>query len=388
MTGTIDKRIVLHFPGFEPMDAQAHHDRFCRTALQSAKVWGYAAAIEPFAGSGADFSVVGEGEGWRTSNRIHICDHNAIVERLAAPPVYRRILSGFHSATRVVLQGGLAGYFRHAWRFGLFFLFPFFLMALILATCLTVAAWPWWTDFPWWNYFWSLPLAWALFRFLFLPFSERFHTLHLFADWQLAVAAGSLNDADLDRWIENSADTMAKALVEDADEYVISSHSMGSALAVHVLGLVLERNPQALAGRRVVFVTLGGAVLQCALLRPAIRLRQRVGMIARAKEVTWLEVQCLTDAIHFYKSHVVSLSGHPDAPQAELLSIRVRHLLSPERYRRIKRDMLRVHRQYVLHADLRGSFDFTLLAVGPFPADLTSDYSKRDFNLAAQPADE
>jgi len=95
--------------------------------------------------------------------------------------------------------------------------------------------------------------------------------------------------------------------------------------------------------------------------------------------VSFLEVQCLTDVIHFYKCDVVSLCGHHDAPQAGLVSIRVKHLLVPERYRRIKRDFLRVHRQYVLHGNMRGSFDFTLLTTGPFPADLTTDLSKRDF---------
>jgi hypothetical protein len=115
-------------------------------------------------------------------------------------------------------------------------------------------------------------------------------------------------------------------------------------------------------------------------------LRQRVGAIARAPEVSWLEVQCLTDAIHFYKSRVVAVSGYPDAPQAELLFIRVKHLLSPEHYRKIRRDLLRVHRQYVLPADLRSPFDFTFQTTGPFPANQVSDFSKRDVGgLAARP---
>jgi len=367
------------------MDAQSHYDRFKRTALQSAKIWGYSVDVGSFPSSDkiSSFSVIGNGHGWNTSNSVQIFDHSDLAAHMSRQPVFKQVATGFYSAALVILQGGMAGYFRHAWRFGLFFLFPFVFMGIILAIYLTVIVLPWWMDLHASSYLWSLPLAWALFQFALLPFSKRFYTLHLFADWQMAVKIGRLNDPFLNRWIEACADTMTTAIERDADEYVISSHSMGSALAVQVLGLVLEKNPNALAGKRVVFVTLGGAILQSALLRPAKILRQRVGTIARSRQVTWLEVQSLTDVIHFYKSRVVALSGHPDAPQAEIITIRVKHLLTQERYRRVKRDLLRVHRQYVLHADKRGSFDFTLLTVGPFPSGLTSDYSKRDFNTVS-----
>ncbi|WP_428425556.1 hypothetical protein [Pararhizobium sp.] len=377
----VKRRVVIHFPGFERMDAQAHHRRFKRSAQRSAEVWGFSTAIDPLSEAAGvpHFAAVCEAQGWRTASTIYLCDHNGLVEKFSDKPIFQRILAGFASFGSVIVQGGLAAYFRHAWRFGLFFLFPFLLMSIGLAGSLAVAALPLWLGFPPWHYLWSLPLAWAFYRYVLLPFSERYLTLHLFADWELAASAARIDGPDLTRWLERQCNTMIEALEEPADEYVISSHSMGSTLAAHVLGMVLERKPDAIAGKRVVFITLGGAILQCALLKLASRLRQRVGAIARAPEVSFLEVQCLTDVIHFYRSAVVSLCGHHDAPQAELMFIRVKHLLAPERYRRIKRDFLRVHRQYVLHADVRGSFDFTLLTTGPFPADLTTDYSKRDF---------
>ncbi len=381
MIDLVRRRVVVHFPGFERMDAQAHHRRFKRSAERSAEIWGFSTDIDPLhEEQGAPhFTVVHETRNWRTTSVIYMCDHNALVEKFGRKSIFRRILAGFASFGYAVGQGALTAYFRHAWRFGLFFLFPFVLMTLVLGASLAVAALPSLLGFGPWHYFWSLPLAWVSGRGVFFPLSERFLTLHLFADWELAVSAARMNDPDLSCWLERHCDTMIEALNEPADEYVISSHSMGSTLAAHVFGMVLERKPDAVAGKRVVFVTLGGAILQCALLKTAGKLRQRVGAIAHASEVSFLEVQCLTDVIHFYRCAVVSLCGHHDAPQAELVSIRVKHLLHPERYRRIKRDFLRIHRQYVLHADMRGSFDFTLLTTGPFPAGLTTDYSKRDF---------
>jgi hypothetical protein len=81
-----------------------------------------------------------------------------------------------------------------------------------------------------------------------------------------------------------------------------------------------------------------------------------------------MEVQCLTDVISFYKSSVTALTGHPDLPSPRLIFLRIRNMLSPERYRRIKRDFLRVHRQYVLGSDRRTNFDFGLMTAGPLPA--------------------
>ncbi|MGO8657781.1 hypothetical protein ACC771_19540, partial [Rhizobium ruizarguesonis] len=87
-------------------------------------------------------------------------------------------------------------------------------------------------------------------------------------------------------------------------------------------------------------------ILQCALMSSATLLRARVGLIARCPEISWLDVQCLTDSINFYKVPVVAVSCHRDAPEAKMILIRVKQMLTREHYRKIRKDQLRVHRQY------------------------------------------
>lgn len=53
--------------------------------------------------------------------------------------------------------------------------------------------------------------------------------------------------------------------------------------------------------------------------------------------------------------------------------MRFKTMLSDVHYRKIKRDFLRVHRQYVLGPDLKAPFDFTLMTAGPLPA---SDFTQ------------
>jgi hypothetical protein len=372
---TIRKRVVLHFPGFEGLDAGQHRERYDRSLRKAASLWQFSGTVSPLVqdADGGHFDVDAHGDGWQASSRIHVLDHSGIVEHLRARPLYQRLLQGYRSAAIVVLEGGAYGYFRHAWRFGLFFVFPFLIIASALFASLAIGTYPLWLGAPAWHFAICLPVAYLFFFKIFLPWADGFHVLHLLSDWELAVAVARLKKPYLLDWMGHASAAAKAALTEEADEYVISSHSMGSSMAAHVLGSILEETPDLLAGKQVVFLTLGGAIPQCSLLRSASRLRARVGHIARAEPISWLDIHCLTDVIHFYKCRVVALCGHEAAPQARLVFIRIKRMLTAARYRKIRRDFLRVHRQYVLDSDLQSPFDFALLTAGPLPASRFAD---------------
>lgn len=377
----ITKRVVVHFPGFEPLDAAAHRARYERSARQSATAWDFSIAVDELKNFGRApyFDTTAEAAGWQTQSRIHIVDHNDLVAALNGRPFFMRLTQGYLAAARVVASGGMTGYFRHAWRFGLFFIFPFLLMLVGLLLSLSIAFTPFMFGLPAWSHIGSIALAVAFFVYVFLPQAERLHTLHLFSDWEMAVAMAALNGIGGEQWLEACAISVRQALDEPSiDEVVISSHSMGSSVAAHVVGLLLEREPELLRGKRVVFATLGSAILQCALMRPATVLRSRVGLLARCKDIFWLDVHCLTDAIHFYKTKVAAVCGHPDAEQASILFVRFKQMLSAKHYAKIKRDFLRVHRQYVLGPDVRAFFDFTLMTSGPLPAARFAEFSPKN----------
>jgi len=374
----IKTRLVLHFPGFEPLDATAHHQRYIRSAAQASKVWEADFAVQPIVQDkdGARFDVEAGARDWQAHSSIHVYDHSDLISRMRSEPLWRQLLSGYCAAVHIVLQGGARGYLRHAWRFGLFFLFPFLFVGLAMAVSLVIAALPAMLGLSSWLFGLSVPAALGFFVFLFVPYSNRFHTLHLFADWRLALAVAREDDS-VRAWVESRADNVLQALKREADEVLISSHSMGASLAIAVIGRALEKEPKAFAGREVTFVTLGGAALQCALLSSATTLRRRVGALARNPDVFWFDIQCLTDPIHLYRCHTVALCGHEDAAQPKLVFIRFKHALSPERYKKNRRDLLRMHRQYILGPDRKSGFDFTLMTAGPLPAasfvDLKSD---------------
>lgn len=365
----IQHRIVLHFPGFEPLDAEAHRQRYQRSAAQASAVWkaDFNVGTLNRDETGAGFSVNAAGAGWTTRSNIHVHDHNELIAAMRTAPVWTQIVKGFKAGFDIVRQGGAWAYFRHAWRFGLFFLFPFLFLAAGFALGINIAAIPSAFDLsPWW-YLVTAPLGYLVFRHGVIPFSDRYHVMHLLADWRLAVAVAE-NRKEVASFIEQATDQMIAALKFPADEILVTSHSMGASFAISVVGRLLETSPEVLRGRRLVFVTLGGAALQCSLLSPASLLRRRVGVLARHADVDWFDIQCLTDPIHLYRCHTVALSGHGDAPQPKLVFIRFKHAMSAERYQKNRGDFLRMHRQYVLGPDQPSGFDFTLMTAGPLPA--------------------
>lgn len=384
---SVERRIVLHFPGFEPLDAEAHRARYARAAAQSGPLYGLEIDVGARTEGAAApaFEVAARSGDRRIATRIHVFDYAPLIARINGRPVALRFATGFLSALRVILEGGLNGYVRHGWRFALFFLFPFLATLIALGVALLVAALPVLLGWTPWHLLWSAPLGGLLFAKGFLPLSERWHVLHLFGDWDLALALAHLRDPELLAWLARAKLAAKAALAAEADEIVVSSHSMGSGMAALVLGAVLDENPDALQGRRVVFLTLGGAILQSALLRSAKTLRANVGRIAHTQGLIWIEVQCLNDVVHFYRSKVVAACGHADAPQARLAFIRVKHMLTAERHKRIRSDPLRVHRQYVLGSDRRSAFDFAILTAGPAPAASFVEVKADRADAAARP---
>ncbi len=365
----VSSRLVFYFPGFDPLDAVAHQRRYARSAAQSGATFGVdytvGNVIRSEGGDRMDVRAVHDGHTTRATIYIH--DHNDLISQLRDAPVWKQIALGFQAGQGIVREGGAAAYFKHAWRFGLFFLFPFLFILLGSIGALFIAVLPLLLGVSALLLVLTIPLAWLFFMKGVMPFSERFHTLHLFADWRFALKVAQKDPMARD-WIEKKAELVLKAVEQPADEVLFVSHSMGASLALAVAGRLLELKADAFTGRRVTFVTLGGAALQCGLLSSAARLRQSIGVMAHHEDVVWFDIQCLTDPIHLYKCNTAKLTGHEDAPQPTIVPIRFKHSLSDERYRKNKRNFLRMHRQYVLGSDRASGYDFALLTAGPLPA--------------------
>jgi hypothetical protein len=364
------KRLVAHFPGFEPVSMAAHHERYIRSSTMSSKIFGFKLSTSAL-DEGAfppRFAVDASGPNWSTSTEIQFFDHLKLITDLRRLPFLTRLWRGYSAAFRVLLEGGFGRYLKVSWRFALFFLYPFLLMALGVAIAVFAALMPFWTGFSPLILVSSLPLVIAGFIYGFLPLAELLYLQHSMTLWQLAVKIAALDDTGVNQLIENHVAGLQAFFRKDADEYLITTFSLGGAFMVHSFGLLLERNPELIAGKAVSIATLGGPGLQCSLLKSASVMRGRIRTILAQKAVFWLDVQCYSDIVNFYQGRVARDNGLSDMPEPVVKVFKLRHMLFPENYRKIRWDAMRVHRQFVYGSDKRSHYDFTLLTAGPFNA--------------------
>jgi hypothetical protein len=359
------KRQHIHFPGFEPLTSAQHYRRFLKGSENAGKVWGSDFQISEFDEDKDSFSITAKGKDWNAETNILVVEFGEQIQAYMQKSLIIRLLKGYLAFFDTLFNGGLFGYFKHAWRFGLFAILPFLLISIGLSgiyhfTQLLSFGEPL-------NMLWSLPLSIAVFVYFYLPLCNRLHTVSLFANWVFTIALVRLNDPKINAWLETMQDAVKQHIDQDCDEILITTHSMGGSTGVHIIGALLEKYPDLFEGKTVVFSQLGGCVLQCALPRPAQTLRRRVGLIARNPSVEWLEVQCITDAVIFYKTDPVAIFGftNPDKPTHKSF-LRFKHQLKTPNYKRIKKDLLQLHRQYVLSADKLYKFDFIPFVAGPY----------------------
>ncbi|MGL4405158.1 MAG: hypothetical protein ACRCT6_05310, partial [Notoacmeibacter sp.] len=265
MTDLIKVRRVVHFAGFEPLDAEAHHARYNRALAKSASTFAFDATVGTLqrVGKRQEFLVSALGPNWATETSVTVLDHSSIINKKLARPFLQRLGSGFAAAFLVIIFGGLFNYFRAAWRFAFFFLFPFVFMALGIFLAILLGVLPLFLGNWTWLFLFSLPAAGAGFYCLFLPYTDRLHTMLLMADWQVAIDLVTKRDQDLNAVLDRFSKSLIEAISEPADEYVISSHSMGGAMMIETLGAVLEKHPDVLNGKKIVVCSMGGAGLQC-----------------------------------------------------------------------------------------------------------------------------
>lgn len=366
----IKSRIVLHFPGFEPLDARQHLERFNRASALTVQAW----KINIKNGSlGSDapshaFKSKAHGPNWETNSNIHILDISNYLATLDERPFWIKLFTGYLAFFKVIAWGGAWQYFRHAWRFGLFFLFPFLVMTIGICAALYIVFFPILFGLPVWTLALSVLLAVGLFKYLFLPASNKAHTMLLFSDWKCATDLAQIRDPDLTKLTAALVSDAKQAMQGTADEYLIVSHSIGAQFAVQTIGTLLEQYPALFENKTIVFATVGSGLLQTALLMPAKEMRRHISAIADHENISWFDVQCRTDVVNFYGAKVAQAAGYNGTREPKIINVRVRAMLEKSRYKRVKHDLMRVHRQYIMGNDHRANFDFPLLCAGPLPA--------------------
>jgi hypothetical protein len=356
------KRCVYHLGGFDPMTPEASHRRFEREIARFEPTWSVEARVGPvrISDDEALWTTTASGPGWQVDSEHHLLRWDDVIEAARARPQWRRVPEGFLALFDFIRHGALWGYLRRSHRYAGFFLYPLLLLlgmaALSVYGGVLVARL---TGFSLVGLV-AAPLA---FSALIMTLGQRLFLDHLLDDWIFAQAIVYRDDPVLAQRLARIADSIAARQAADPDiEILIVGHSLGAVLAVDLVERILAREQ---GNGLVRLMTIGSSILKIGFHRRALRLRERLKYIGASDRVFWVEYQALNDVMNFYKREPLAelkLPGHG----ALIRTVRFSRMLDPEAYARIKRNLFRLHCQFISGNTKRDAFDYYMLLCGPF----------------------
>src|SRR5215203_4066145 len=365
----ITKRLVFQVGGYDPMSPEAAYRRFNRELRRFETTWGVTARTTEAEVTPDEvrWRVVTRGPDWAVETVYHLVRWDDVIESDWKRSDWQRIPSGLLAFADFLWNGAFVGYLRSNWRYAGFFLYPYVLLAAMVIVALVggIAA----SDLSS-SILVGAALAAALFVGLLQWPGRRLFVQHLLDDWIFARRYIHGQDAVLGPRLDRVAKRLCEAArASEADEVLVLGHSLGAVLAIDLLDRALRLEPRVGQDRSAVaFISVGSSIPKIGLHRAAARFRAAVERVANARAIFWGEYQTLTDVMSFYKIDPVTdmgLKGRSPLTRR----VRVKSMLDPAAYRRIKRNLFRVHCQFVSANDRRAAYDYFMLLCGPLSAE-------------------
>lgn len=186
---------------------------------------------------------------------------------------------------------------------------------------------------------------------------------------------------ELDQRIDEFAEYIIKKMrSRDADEVLVVGHSAGTILGTALVAKMLQLEPNLGRGATAfAFASLGNCLPLVTFLPGGEKLRCDLKLVASDSHAGWFDFSARRDGACVSVGDLVTMSGVSRTEGAPCKPIRVPvslvKMFSPEVYSRIKKDLFRVHFQYIMAADKLTDYDYFALTAGPVK--LASRYPKR-----------
>ena len=261
-----------------------------------------------------------------------------------------------------MVSGTGFAFVKHAWRFSLYFFYPF--MMLLIGTLLSIAV-----ASMIWNS--GVSLAWLTAPIIFLAtfsafiqmIAKKYFVLHLMDLWSFSRDFIYRSRTDINEKLQFVGAAVANAANgRKYDEIVLVGHSTGGALILDAAYRAKQdANNEATP---ISVLTVGSTALKIGLHPKARWFRQQIQTLNDDSRLFWIEYQCRTDLINFFKTHPAKLMGVTDAAKPDVREIRIKHMVSDKTYNRIKRNFFRIHYQFVFGNTKHYHYDFPDICFG------------------------
>jgi hypothetical protein len=377
----IRRRHVFYVEGYDPQGAAGYYRMFRREWKRFVDTWRVTSTVgEPVIDSDdfAHWNVDTAGPNWRVETRYEFLRMEAFIGGNMAQPLVRQVPRALRWMAGDLACGVLLRIFRAAWRFGLHLIFPqLLLLAWILTsvgggTMVGIAAARWAGVPPFAAVILGVAAGVAIFAAL-RPLADRWFVVQVTNGWPYLREFARGAPSGFDRSVE----ALAQRLVEAArggiaDELLVVSHSAGCVISPAIVARALELDP-ALGqhGPKVALMTVGSLMPAFALHPAAQRLRAAIRRIAIEPTVLWVDCQARKDVMNFWDFDPVAGVGievGTERRNPTVWIVRFRDMLSDPVYQRLRFSYFRMHYQFVMGNDQRGSYDYFMLVCGPATA--------------------
>ncbi len=374
MTKAVKSRAVFFIGGYDPKSPDVFYTRMDRELGRFQDLWDTSVEQGKVTING-DVSTrrfAANGDGWTTETDFNFLTLDDIVLRDFERPFFQRLWRSLVTSSDYIFSGTAFKFLRHAWRFFLYFAYPVGMPPATLIVALAVAMIVWTSGIS------LVPIA-ATVAFLVVAALmvqfvwKRYFVLHLMDLWSFSRDFIHRSRDDIETKLDRFSDLIVEASQEGTyDEIILIGHSTGGALILDAAGRAAEKDAQ-LAGRKaeVTVLTVGSTALKIGLHPAAGWFRDRLRHLFADPKMNWVEYQCLTDLINFFRTDPAKLMGlalashNNGEPRPLVRSITVKKMMAHEIYRRIKRNWFRVHYQFVFGNTKKYHYDFLGICFGP-----------------------
>lgn len=377
----ISRRGVFFIGGYDPKTPQAFFERLRREISRFEQTWGVSTSMSTVTvspdGEVARATIRTTAGTWTVETEFNFFVLDKIVLGDFAKPLPVRLWKYLRMFADYVASGTLLRVFAASWRFTLYLLFPFVMIVLFAAAGWLAARWLGGSGL--------LPaatlvgpvLGLAVFFGLLATLGRRWPVTHLMDLWSFSRDYLRGRRPDAEAQLQRSGEAVvARASQGSFDEILLVGHSTGGALVLDIAANAVAADPAFTArDTSVCVLTLGSTALKIGLHPAAAAFRRKVQTLVDDGRMNWVEIQCLTDVINFYKTDpVVEMKLRPRGageggalPFPIVRQVRMRDMLADATYKRVKRNFFRVHYQYIFGNTKRYFYDFFMVCCGPTP---------------------
>ncbi len=395
----IRRRHVLYVEGYDPQGAEGYHNLFSRSFRRFLKNWPLQTAIGDLKIDSEDlahWTVDAAGPNWQVATRYDFLRQEQMIRANMAEPMWRQVPRALGWALNYLFTGTLFRAYRASHQYG-------------IALTLFQAMLFWWlalSGLAGWLIAWlamrfaeaplalgvAIGIAAALVCFRLLrPLANRLFVVQINSHWPyLLEYARDQRPSCWDRCIEaGAARLVAVARANAADEIVVVGHSGGGVTGPAVVARALELDPDlGRHGPRVVLLTPGSLMPGIGLHRAATRVHRDIARIAVEPSILWIDVQARADVLNFYLFDPVAGIGIDAGParcNPLIWVVRLRDMLAPEFFDKLRRSVFRMHYQFIMANDIRAPYEYMMLVCGPVPVE---QWARRGSEILARFADD